>query len=231
MRSLLLFFFSHRFLAIARWDLHFLAVRFRSALTFQHVRIGRFLAARPQPLYLNLGSGPRGLDDNHWINVDGFADRHVHFLLDIVRRLPFPDRSFDGVFCEHVLEHFSKEDGESISREVLRILRPGGCFRVVVPDAGRLLTKYVDAPGELIAQRADLGATPGDAINSYFRQRYEHQFLYDWMTLHAMLRRAGFGDVVRVECRQAGPCPALVLDDQKYAWESLYAVAMKQPEA
>jgi predicted SAM-dependent methyltransferase len=230
-RKLLLVLFSHRFLAIGRWDLHFLRLRVRNRLTFQPARIRRFLAARQAPVYLNLGAGPRGVDDPHWVNVDGFPDRHVHFLLDVSRRLPFPDESFDGVFCEHVLEHFSKEDGEAVSREVFRILRPGGCFRVVVPDAELLLTKYLHEPGELTARRGEPGTTAGDAINSYFRQRYEHQFLYDWRTLGPMLRRAGFGEVTRVGFGEAAACDALVLDDAKYEWESLYAVAVKHARA
>src|SRR5215831_20591664 len=91
MRKILLWLFSHRFLAIGRWDTHFLLLRLRNTLTRQRTRIAAFMASRLSPRYLNLGSGPRGLDDAHWVNVDGFADKNVHFLIDISRALPFPD--------------------------------------------------------------------------------------------------------------------------------------------
>jgi predicted SAM-dependent methyltransferase len=227
MRNFLLFFFNHRFLAIARWELHFLWIRFFNMITFQKARIRRLVARRSAPLFLNLSSGPRGLDDIHWLNVDGYRDRNVHYLLDISRTLPFRANSFDGVFCEHVLEHFSLEDGERIVREICRILRPGGCLRIIVPDAELILRRYFSAPAEIVAWRGTGNETPMEIVNSYFRQRYEHQFLYDWVTLEKMLRRAGLSDVARTSFGAALKCQAIVLDAPKYDWESLYVEASK----
>jgi hypothetical protein len=42
-----------------------------------------------------------------------------------------------------------------------------------------------------------------------------------------MLLRAGFAAVCRSAFGQTSQCPALVLDDQKYEWESLYVDAAK----
>ena len=142
----------------------------------QRRRIHDLLASRATPLFLNLGSGPRGIDDAHWVNVDGFRDQNVHYLVDFGRPLPSRSESFDGVFCEHVIEHFSLGDGERLAREVHRILRPGGCFRVIVPDAELLLRRYFDAPNEMVSRRGTDGETPMEVVNLYFRQRYEHQF-------------------------------------------------------
>jgi len=178
-------------------------------------------------MFLNLGSGPRGIDDGHWVNVDGFRDHNVHYLLDFGRPLPFPDESFDGVFCEHVLEHFSPEDGERLAHETYRILRPGGCLRVVVPDAESVLLRYFDSPNEMVARRGVGGETPMEIVNLFFRQRYEHQFLYDWPTMQKMLLRAGFDAAFRSAFGQNGYCPPAVLDDAKYEWESLYVEAVK----
>lgn len=179
-------------------------------------------------MFLNLGSGPRGIDDGHWVNVDGFRDRNVHFQIDFSRRLPFPSGVFDGVFCEHVLEHFSLDEGEHLAREICRVLRPGGCLRLVLPDAALVMRQYFDAPAELVARRNDnRDATPIETVNLYFRQRYEHQFLYDWDALDRMLRRAGFGTRVRAAAGQAHFSRELVLDDDKYMWESLYLEAVR----
>jgi predicted SAM-dependent methyltransferase len=230
MRKILLWLFSHRFLAIGRWDFHFLLLRFRNALTQQQTRIAAFMAARPVPRYLNLGSGPRGLDDVHWVNVDGFPDKNVHFLIDISRALPFPDGSFDGVFCEHVLEHFSLDDGLKISREIKRILRPGGVLRVIVPDAEYVVRMYLQKPHDLIAYRGggDAGETAMETVNTFFRQRYDHQFLYDWTTMEKMLLNAGFEKVSRARFGVPIHLQAITLDDAKYELESLYVEAMKE---
>jgi predicted SAM-dependent methyltransferase len=231
LRKFLLFLFSHRFLAIARWDLHFLRVRAWNIITLQKRRIRDFLSGCHSPLFLNLGSGPRGVDDARWLNVDGFRDQNVHYLVDFSRPLPFPSESFDGVFCEHVMEHFALEDGQRLAQEVYRVLRLGGCFRVVVPDAELLLRRYFDTPEELVARRCAGEATPMEIVNLYFRQRYEHQFLYDWPTMKKMLLGAGFETVSRAAFGEGCHCLPVILDDEKYEWESLYVEALKSGTA
>ncbi len=195
-RSLLLAIFSHRTLALVRWDIGLLGVRVRGALAGQRAKLRRFVASRDAPVLLNLGAGPRGVGDAHWVNVDGAPDRGVQFLLDFSRPQPFDDGVFDGVFCEHVLEHFTQADGERLAREVKRILKPGGVFRVIVPDAEFVLRSYFEAPDALAAARGGADGTAMEAVNAYFRQRYEHQFMYDWPTsfADAAARRVQRGD-------------------------------------
>lgn len=106
-----------------------------------------------------------------------------------------------------------------------RILAPGGALRIVVPDAGKIVRSYLEDPEALVAWRGESG-TAMEIVNSVFRQRYEHQFLYDWQTMQAMLRRAGFTRVERVAFG-TGEVADLVLDDPKYEWESLYVEAFK----
>jgi predicted SAM-dependent methyltransferase len=226
MRRLLLGLFNHRTLALVRWDLSLLRMRGKNALTFQKQRIRARLARGTRPLYLNLGSGPRGLSDEHWVNVDAVIDRNVDYLLDFNRRLPFPDESFDGIFCEHVLEHFTLDEGERMAREAYRVLRPSGCFRVVAPDGELIMRHYFDQPDSL-RQFRGAGETDMEVVNSHFHQRYEHQFIYDFKTLTKMLTRAGFREVKQASYGQGPLCPPIVLDDQKYEWESLYAEALK----
>jgi hypothetical protein len=103
----------------------------------------------------------------------------------------------------------------------------GGCFRVVVPDAELLLRRYFASPDEIVARRSAGRATPMEIVNMYFRQRYEHQFLYDWLTMEKMLLRTGFETVNRSSFGQGRYCAQVILDDQKYEWESLYVEAIK----
>jgi hypothetical protein len=78
-------------------------------------------------------------------------------------------------------------------------LRPRGVFRVVVPDAEYVIRMYLEKPRDLIAYRGsgNAGETAMETVNSFFRQRYDHQFLYDWPTMEKMLLNAGIDKVSR----------------------------------
>jgi demethylmenaquinone methyltransferase/2-methoxy-6-polyprenyl-1,4-benzoquinol methylase len=53
-----------------------------------------------------------------------------------IRKLPFGDRSFDGVICAHTLEHLP--DPKQGLGEMVRVLRPGAPLVLVVTRAGLL---------------------------------------------------------------------------------------------
>ena len=93
--------------------------------------------------YLNIGCGLRYHDD--WTNVDFYAAAPEVRSHNLLRGIPYPDASFDAVYHSHVLEHFSKPDGEKLLRECHRVLRPGGILRVVVPDLEQIARNYVAA--------------------------------------------------------------------------------------
>ena len=187
----------------------------------------RRIVEAERPIYLNLGSGPKGLADGHWINVDGYSDINVQYLMDFSRRWPFPNGSLDGIFCEHVFEHFDMERGLTVLRESFRVLQSGSCLRIIVPDGEKILKSYFDNPAELLAHRP--GETPCkmEAVNSYFRQRYDHQWIYDWELLNHQLLEAGFAQIALVSFGEGALSKPVVLDDETYAWESLYIEAIK----
>ena len=227
MKRYLLFLFSHRTLANFRWDFHLLRVRLVGFLSNRFARARRDVRSRPHPRYLNLGSGPRGLDSPQWINIDAFPDRNVQYLFDFNRALPFEEASFDGVFCEHVLEHFSFDDGVALMTGIGRNLKPGGVLRVIVPDAAWLVRTYFEDPAALVAHRGVKDLTPMEVVNDYFRQRYEHHFFHDFDSMRKLLNLAGFDEVIRSTFGQSAMSADLVLDDVKYAPESLYVEARK----
>ncbi len=230
LRRALLSIVSHRTAALLRWDMHFLGIRARAVLSGVRARIARQLASSERPIYMNLGSGPRGIRSSHWLNVDGYRDRNVEHLIDISRALPIEREVLDGIFSEHVQEHFDLASGIGLLRECHRVLRPGGWIRVIMPDAEWIARTYLNNPETLLTHRPVESHQPMDAVNSYFRQRYEHQCLYDFELAKFALEEAGFVQVDRVECG-AGRCPPdLILDDPKYSGESLYVEAVKPAE-
>lgn len=62
---------------------------------------------------------------------------------DIVKGLPIPDESCEGVYASHVLEHLALEDFHKALKNTYRILRKGGIFRLVVPDLESSAREYI----------------------------------------------------------------------------------------
>ena len=60
--------------------------------------------------------------------------------------LPFLDHSVDRVWCSHVLEHFDHEVGHQLLVEIRRVLSPSGSAAFIVPDAEKLVSKWLNAP-------------------------------------------------------------------------------------
>lgn len=91
--------------------------------------------------YLNLGCGSRFIAS--WTNVDFTATAPGVVACNLVEGVPFSDNSFDAVYHSHVLEHFSRAEGERFIRECFRVLAPGGVIRVVVPDLEQIVRSYL----------------------------------------------------------------------------------------
>ena len=68
---------------------------------------------------------------------------------DLRKGIPAPDDSVDAVYHSHVLEHIDREIAPVFLRECLRVLRPGGVLRVVVPDLEKSAEDYLRAISEL----------------------------------------------------------------------------------
>jgi SAM-dependent methyltransferase len=96
---------------------------------------------------------------------------------DIVRGLPVPPESCAGVYCSHVLEHLAYDDVAPALRNTLSCLRPGGVFRLVLPDLEQLARSYVASESPDAAHQFMEGGSLGERT----RRRGAMPFLRDWM--------------------------------------------------
>jgi ubiquinone/menaquinone biosynthesis C-methylase UbiE len=53
---------------------------------------------------------------------------------DLSKGIPFDSNSVDAVYHSHMLPHLDRDVAEDLLREVVRVLKPGGIQRIVVPD-------------------------------------------------------------------------------------------------
>lgn len=211
-----------------KWDLYFIKVNFNNALFNKKSTLQERFNLNSTNKYLNLVSGPRGLDKNSWVNIDGYTDTNVHYLCNFNKALPFADETFDGIFCEHVVEHFDFEHGVKMITECRRILKKGGIIRIIVPDGKIIIDSYTNNPQKIVEYKKCESGTAMEAVNKSFYQRYEHQCIYDSAYMNYMLIKAGFRESRKGSFNNSPfGLNELLIDDSKYQFESLYQEAIK----
>ena len=213
-------FFHHQTLYWLSSDLHLMQ---RQML----VRLGLASATKRKrnARFLNVGCGPNPIATEDWFNIDGF-DKRADLLCDAARKLPFSDNRFEGIFAEHIFEHFTPRQARVFLSECRRILRPGGVLRLIVPDGELYVRRFFEDRAWMLERRDRRFRTPMEVMNEVFRQEYEHQYTYDYETLSLHLKEAGFTDIKR-EGLKTGAMPELLVDQEWRAFESLYVEARK----
>ena len=53
---------------------------------------------------------------------------------DLTQTLPLDDNTVDNIYASHVIEHFSKAEWQLISKDWVRVLKPGGTIEIHCPD-------------------------------------------------------------------------------------------------
>ena len=127
---------------------------------------------------------------------------------DIVKGLPIADGSVDALYCSHVLEHLDRESIETALANSIAILKPGGTFRLVVPDltwrAERFLSQQNQ--GNYLAADNFMEATYLGERSAQFTLAQKlrrglgnsaHLWMYDYALLSQLLIDAGLVDIRR----------------------------------
>lgn len=124
---------------------------------------------------------------------------------DIVRGLPLSPGACDGIYCSHVLEHLAYEDCVAALRNTHHYLKPGGTFRLVVPDFEQLAKAYVnsseESPAKWFMEISELGRVRRPRGLREFVTAWlgnsAHLWMWDEKSLRVALRAAGFKDIRR----------------------------------
>lgn len=126
--------------------------------------------------------------------------------LDVTKRFPFDDCTFDYIMCEHLIEHLQYKDGLYMLSECFRVLKPFGKIRISTPDLHFLIELYSENKTDLQERyiRSSVDSFLPDVknysdtfvINNFF-QAWGHKFIYDYKTLKNMLENSGFINVTR----------------------------------
>ena len=154
---------------------------------------------------LQLGCGEHYVDG--WFNtdLDEIFGSSI-YSLDMTGEFGVPDDTFDFIYTEHNIEHFTLSEGMAILGKCYRALKPGGFMRIATPDLNKLINIYLNgrrASGGYVdwmtnefipyAKKGNLYDS-AVVLNNSFRD-WGHKMIYDYKLLSELLKRSGFKDI------------------------------------
>jgi predicted SAM-dependent methyltransferase len=184
--------------------------------------------APTSPLRLHLGCGAARVPG--WINID-LAGGDLR--LNLGWSLPFADSSVSCVYSAHTLEHLHYHTAAPrLLKEIHRVLAPTGRVRLAVPDLEAYSRAYAESNQTFFREydraRPEFGTvagypTPlskvmmmaGSALRS--GSFFEHKMGYDFETLAALLRNAGFEAIERSRFGGSGHESLVTMDETSTA--------------
>lgn len=182
-----------------------------------------------EPVLLDIGVGTNFT--KNWIHVD-FFEFHNPFRKRIKRinkpevqcdlRYPLycPDRTIDGVFSSHTIEHLLPLDAINLLNEVYRILKEGSWLRIIVPDIKIAIEQYLN-------KTKFNKYTFGCEIIMDYTQNSGHLSSWDEEFLSQVLCEIGFINIKKVIYGTEGTDPRLIKDIKERESLSLVIEAQK----
>ncbi len=159
--------------------------------------------------------------------------------MDMTRPFPFGDNSVDVIYSSHTFEHLTYEQGRFAFGECVRILKPGGIIRIVVPDFEQLVNAYIANRASSPMQAAlkfhrDSGffeiPVPdklSGMITFFFRRKNNHSFLYDEAALRKQFADAGLAAAERKQYGQSRIAGAAEIDIESRFRNAICLEALK----
>ncbi|MFM6204094.1 class I SAM-dependent methyltransferase, partial [Planktothrix sp.] len=195
---------------------------FLSQIAIKNHPLIQFILESGKPIKIELGSAQKRIEG--WLTMD--LDPNSDLCMDLSKPLPFPDNCVEEIYSSHLLEHFSFPDPMlNLLSECYRVLKPGGIFKIAVPDA-RIYIESYEKPDQFDPEKHCL-YTPAyhyhskiDFINYIAYMDGHHRYLFDNENLPIIIANIGFENVKLREFE-----PGLDLETRKH--ESIYAEARK----
>lgn len=131
---------------------------------------------------------------------------------NIVRGLPIGEAQADRVYCSHILEHLALDEFRRALANTHALLKPGGVFRLVMPDLELLVNAYEKSSEEDRGIKLIRDTLMGYELRkhgaaSFLREWLggsRHLWLWDYAGARKELCAVGFTDVRRAAFGDSG---------------------------
>jgi predicted SAM-dependent methyltransferase len=207
-----------------------------------------------RPCYVQYGCGWHAPES--WINFDASPTLRIerwplvkHLVVknsepfppiveygDIVAGLPIPEGTCELLYCSHVLEHLSLADCAVALTNSFRTLKPGGTWRMVLPDLRAIAALYLDsddpAAAEVFMDKSGLGVlhrpkgVKGRVTQAFGNSR--HLWMWDYESLAGRLRSVGFREIRRASFGDS-EFEAFSDVEQKIRWDGALGIECRRP--
>ncbi len=156
---------------------------------------------------------------------------------DIVKGLPTPDNSCDGIYCSHVLEHLSLDGFRTALRNTYKALRRGGTFRLVLPDLEHSIKKYLSNDSNEAAMEFMRETSLGHerraigllGLVSSWVGNSQHLWMWDYKSMGLELRNAGFVNIRRANFGDSSD-PVFSEVEDRTRWDDCLGIECQKPE-
>jgi predicted SAM-dependent methyltransferase len=146
---------------------------------------------------------------------------------DVLKGLPFADHSVDFIYSSHTFEHFTYPQSLALTKECLRVLKPEGILRLVVPDLEQIARDYLADPAPMASHRFIERLLLSHSWRDLLHPGAHHSQMFDARSLTAMLHEAGF-NAPQISSFGASEIPGVMdVELEERRDESLYIEAQK----
>jgi predicted SAM-dependent methyltransferase len=111
-----------------------------------------------------------------------------------ISQLPFEDGSFDEIRCIHVLEHLTRDKHVPTLKELYRVLQPGGCLWLEVPDMEEMTHRLSRAYNREGIDYERIRVRKVAIYGKSETQGQSHHWGFDRADLSLVLRTSGFSN-------------------------------------
>jgi predicted SAM-dependent methyltransferase len=152
----------------------------------------KFRAPRSGVVKVHLGPGREKYIEG-WINVDAnmFTGK-CDVWADFRSSLPFRNNTVDVIYSHHVIEHLPDTKLAFHFKEMFRVLKPGGIFRVGGPSGEAAMLKFQEGDAAWFSDFPENRASLGGRLANFIFCRNEHLTILTFSWLQELATQAGF---------------------------------------